>query len=88
MDVTPYLTINSKNNDEILGTRHDNLFKHIPSKNRISSDLSPASIIFGTLNLDYNKLKITFGAYAQVYLGTTNITKQRMVGDIALIPDN
>ena len=55
-----------------------------PSKNGISSNLSLAAIILGSPNPDYNKLKITFGAYAHVYIGTTNSTKQRMVGAIAL----
>ena len=59
-----------------------------PSKNGISSDLSPAAIILGSQNPDNNKLSITFGAYAQVYIGTTKITKQRMVGAISLRPEN
>ena len=59
-----------------------------PSKNGISSDLIPAAIILGSPNPYYNKLKFTFGAYAQVYIGTTNSTKQRTVGTIALIPEN
>ena len=59
-----------------------------PSKNGISSDLSPAAIILGSPNPDYNKLKITFGAYAQVYIGTTNSTKQITVGAIELRPAN
>ena len=37
-----------------------------PSKNGISSNLSPEAIILGSPNPDYNKLKITFGEYAQV----------------------
>ena len=37
-----------------------------PSKNGISSDLSPAAIILGYPSIDYIKLKITFGAYVQV----------------------
>ena len=59
-----------------------------PSKNGISSDLIPAAIIIGSPNPDYIKLKIIFGAYVQVYIGTTNSTKQRMVGAIALLPEN
>ena len=55
------------------------------SKNGISSDLSPAAIILGSPNLDYNKLKIIFGAYAQVYRGANNSTKKRTVGAISLI---
>ena len=56
-----------------------------PYKNVISRDLIPAAIILGSLNPYYNKLNIKFGAYAQVYIGTTNITKKRTVGAIALI---
>ena len=59
-----------------------------PSKNGISRYLSPAAIILGSPNPYYNKLKIKFGAYAQVYRGTNNSTKQRTVGVIALIPEN
>ena len=62
--------------------------KIFPSKNGISINLSLASIILGFPNPDYNKLKIKFGAYAQVYIGNTNSTKQRTVGAIALIPAN
>ena len=59
-----------------------------PSNNGISSDLSPAAIILGSPNLDYNKLKIKFGEYAQVYIGTTNIKKQITVGAITLRLEN
>ena len=58
------------------------------SRNGISSDLSPASIILGSPNKDYNKLNITFCSYAQVYIGNTDITKQRTVLEIALLPEN
>ena len=56
----------------------------VPSKSGISSDFRPASIILGSTNTEYNKPRITFGAYAQVYIGTTNRTKQKTVGVIAL----
>ena len=58
------------------------------SQNGISSALIPEAIILGSPNPYYNKLKITFGAYEQVYIGTTNSTKQRMVGVISLRPSN
>ena len=44
-----------------------------PSQNGISSNLSPASIILGSPNPDYNKLKIKFGAYAQVYISPPTV---------------
>ena len=60
----------------------------IPSKNGISSDLSPAEIILGSPNPDYNRLKITLGSYTQVYIGTTNSKNRRTVGTIELSPEN
>ena len=65
-----------------------NCLNMLPSKNRISSELSPAAIILGSPNKYYNKLRITFGAYAQVYIGNTNSKKQKKVVAIALIPEN
>ena len=59
-----------------------------PTKNGISSNLSPAAIILGSLNPNYTKLNIPFLAYAKVYIGTTNITNQRTVGGIVLRPEN
>ena len=59
-----------------------------PSQNGIPSNLSPAAIILGSPNPYYNKLRITFGEYAQVYIGTTNSKKQRTIGVIALRPGN
>ena len=58
------------------------------SKNWVSSNTSPAAIILGSPNPYYNEPKIKFGAYAQVYIGTTNSTKKRTLGSIALIPEN
>ena len=60
----------------------------LSSKNVIPSNLIPAAIILGPPDPDYNKLKIAFGSYTQVYIGTTKITKQRTVGAIALRPEN
>ena len=59
-----------------------------PPKYGISSKLRPASIILGYPNPDYNKLNIKLGAYAQVYIGTTNIKKHRTAGAIALRLEN
>ena len=61
--------------------------RNFPSKNGISSDLIPAKIILGSLNLYYNKINITFVAYAQVYKCTTNNTKKSKVGAILLRPE-
>ena len=59
-----------------------------PFKNGISSNLIPTVIILGSQNPQYNKLNIRFGAYALVYIGTTNSTKQRTVGEITIRPEN
>ena len=61
--------------------------KVFPSKSGISSDLIPKEIILGSPNTDYNKLKITFGAYTKVYIDTTNNTNWIAVGAIELIPE-
>ena len=55
-----------------------------PPKNGVSSNLSPAAIILGSPNSNYNKMRITFGAYAQEYIGITNSPKQITVGAITL----
>ena len=64
------------------------LINMLPSKCGISSDLRPAAIILGYPNTDYNQLKITFRAYSQVYIGTTNSNKQITAGVISLCPEN
>ena len=65
-----------------------NCLNMFPSKHEISSKLSPSAIILGSPNPDYNKLKITLGAYAQVDIGNTNGTKQITVWAIAMITEN
>ena len=62
-----------------------NLF---PAKRGVSTVLSPASIVLGSLKLDCNLLKVSFGAYAQVYDTTDNSPRPRSVGAIALRPSN
>jgi len=55
-----------------------------PSDTGISDTLSPAAIVRGIPNPDYNAIKITFGSFVQVHVGTDNTTKSRSVGAIAL----
>ena len=43
-----------------------------PSKNGISSTLSPSTIVEGKPNLDLKRKMISFGSYAAVYTGTSN----------------
>ena len=64
------------------------LLNSFPARDGISVDLSPDSIVLGKPKLDYNSLKLTFGAYAHVFDGTDNTMKNRTVGAIALRPSN
>ena len=64
------------------------LLNMFPYKNWISNDLIPAAIILGSPNPYYNKLRIAFGDYAQVHIGTTNNTKQITVVEITLRSEN
>ena len=65
-----------------------NFLNMFPSQNGILRNLIPAEIILGTPNTNYNKLNITIWSYAQVYMWTTNSTKQSTVGAISLSPEN
>ena len=47
----------------------------LPSTNGTQRNPRPATIILGSSNTDHNKLNIKFGAYAKLYIGTTNIKK-------------
>ena len=60
----------------------------LPHKEGISRTLSPGMIVLGRNKTDCKQLKVTFGAYCEVYIGTTNTTEQRSVGAIALRPSN
>jgi hypothetical protein len=54
----------------------------------VSRSLSPASIVTGVPPPDFNKLRIEFGSYVQVFEANnpTNTPKARSVGAIALTP--
>ena len=58
--------------------------KMFPSSNSIDDKYSPANIVDGSSNSDYNKKRLPFGAYAMVYFGTKNTMAQRAVPSIAL----
>ena len=60
----------------------------LPSKKGISRNPTLEAIILGSPEPDYNNLRIKFGAYANVYIVTTNSTKQRILGSISLRPEN
>ena len=68
-----------KVNDTITSLIYGYLSEHLTIQNGIPSELRPAAIILGYPNIYYNKLKITLGAYAQVYTDTTNSTNHKVV---------
>ena len=49
---------------------------------------SPSNIIDGSQNIDCNRKRITYGAYAQVYTGTTNDMQPRTTPAISLHESN
>ena len=84
MDATAFHTKIHKLNDKIAIPIHGNLPEHVTLENGVSIDLSTAEIIKWSPNSNYNNIRIIFRAYTQVYIGTTNSTKQRTVGAISL----
>ena len=59
-----------------------------PNKSGLSRKISPDGIILGKPKVDFNCIKLSFGAYAQVYESTRNAMEQRTVGAISLRPSN
>ena len=59
-----------------------------PSKNAVSSTISPATMVEGKPKLDLKRKMIPFGAYALVYTRTTNDNQPRAVPAIALRMSN
>lgn len=64
------------------------LLNAFPNKEGILKILSPAAIVLGNLKPNCIRLKITFGAYCKVYVGTTNTNVQRSITAIALQASN
>jgi hypothetical protein len=58
----------------------------LPHADGISSTLSPSTIVTGLPRPDYNTMPLEFGAYVQVYDGTSINTKSRTMGAIATNP--
>jgi hypothetical protein len=58
----------------------------VPSHDGVSDTLSPDTIVTGRPKPDYATMKLEFGTYVQVYDGTSNDTKSRTLGAIALNP--
>ena len=59
-----------------------------PSKNAITTTVSPATIVEGKPKMDFKRKMIAFGSYALVYTGTSNNNKPRAVPAIALKMSN
>ena len=55
----------------------------LPTKNGISREISPAAIVLGRPKLNCSNRKLSFGAYCEVYVGTTNDGTPRSVSSIA-----
>jgi hypothetical protein len=64
------------------------MLNDFPSSNGVSQTLSPNTIVLGKGKPDFNKPRIAFGAYAMVYIGTTNTMKSRAIPGIALNASN
>ena len=54
----------------------------LPPKNGTSNDRISAEIILGSPNIDCNNLRTTFGEYAQIHIGTTKNTTQKIMVEI------
>jgi Reverse transcriptase (RNA-dependent DNA polymerase) len=63
----------------------------VPADDGLSTTMSPNTILTGVPNPDYNKLRLEFGTYVQVFEPTTfatNTLRSRTTGAIALTPTN
>ena len=59
-----------------------------PHKNGISRNISPAAIVLGRQKLNCSNRKLSFGAYCEVYVRSTNDGTPRSVSSIARRPSN
>ena len=62
----------------------NNWLNQFPKIDGISSELSPAAIVLGISKPNCNKLKTSYGSYAQVYDSTDNAPNKHSVGAIVL----
>jgi hypothetical protein len=60
-----------------------------PWQDGISASLSPDAIVTGAPTPDYNRMRVEFGTYVQLFEDNTpsNTLKSRAVGAIALSPN-
>ena len=64
------------------------MLNSFPSEDGISKEMSPAGIVEGRMLPNANKKMIIFGAYALVYVQTSNDMKTRAIPAIAVQPSN
>eukprot|EP00957_Ditylum_brightwellii_P191544 14584020-Ditylum_brightwellii.AAC.1 len=64
------------------------LNQFLSTKKGFSDTVPPAELIDGSDKLDFLKKQIRFGAYAQIWGGTTNTLKERNIGAIVLNRSN
>ena len=82
---TPFRKIPKVMVDDLLSLTNSNI-NVFPAKNGISKTLSPGAIVLGTPKMEYNRLKLEFGTYCQIHIGTTNTMKTRTIDAIATKP--
>ena len=56
----------------------------LPSSDGVSNTMSPETIVTGKPKADYRTMRLEFSTYVQVYDRTSNNTKSRTLGAIAL----
>ena len=59
-------------------------FKKNPPKDRVSDTPTPANIVLGKPNVDYDKKVLVFGFYGIIFIGTNNTMKRKSVPVIDL----
>lgn len=63
-------------------------FKFFTRKNGISKTLNPAAIVLGIPKIEFNNLKLEFGAHVQAHVKTRNDLKTRSIVAICLRPSS
>lgn len=57
-----------------------------PDDDGVSPDMSPETILRGTPRPDFKSISLEFGAYVQIYDGTSNNVRSRTLGAMAMYP--
>ena len=64
------------------------IMNRLPSREGTDRNCNPAAIVEGRNEIGMSKKRITYGAYAEVWIGTQNNMKTRSIPGIALEPSN